>query len=399
MDLMQTPNANRLQIGIFGSVNTGKSTLFNALIKQNLSVVSDVEGTTTDANKKAIEIHGIGPCLFIDTAGFDDNQSEIGKLRIEKTLEVAKSVDVAIIVFENDDNLDFENYEKWIDYFNKKQVPIISVIGKTDIKEPSQDKLKRIKKVFELETILFNKNKSECIKLIENKLIQYKLSEKKFPITSDFINSQDTVLLVMPQDKEAPKGRLILPQVQVLRELIDRNCTVLCCNLLSLEKTLKELKNSPTVIITDSKVIKSVVLKVPKDSKLSTFSILFAKSKGDIKYFTESAKAISTLNDGDKILISELCSHVPIEEDIGRVKIPKLLEKKTGKKLNFEILSGVDFPNDLKKYALIIQCGGCVVNKRTIDERLKLAKSQNMPLTNYGVAIAYCTDTLDFIKF
>lgn len=399
MDLMQTPNANRLQIGIFGSVNSGKSTLFNALINQNLSVVSDVKGTTTDANKKAIEIHGIGPCLFIDTAGFDDDQSKIGKLRVEKTLEVAKSVDVAVIVFENDDNLDFENYEKWINYFNKRQVPIISVISKTDIKEPSQDKLTKIKKVFDLDTILFNKNNSECFKLIENKLIQYKLSEKEFPITSDFVNAKDTVLLVMPQDKEAPNGRLILPQVQVLRELIDRDCTIICCNLLSLDKALKELKKSPTAIITDSKVLKSVFMKAPKDSKLSTFSILFAKSKGDIKYFVESAKTISNLKDGDKILISELCSHVPIEEDIGRVKIPKLLQKKTGKKLIFETVSGIDFPNDLKNYALVVQCGGCVVNKRTINERLKLAKLQNIPLTNYGVAIAYCTDTLDFIDF
>lgn len=392
MSLNETPNANRFHIGIFGKRNTGKSSLINAITNQNVALVSEIAGTTTDPVKKSMEIHGIGPCLFIDTAGFDD-EGELGQLRNQKTLAASENIDAAIILI-ND-----ENFEKELKFINSlEKVPIIIVINKCDIIK-NVDKLE--KKIFDktnLTAIKVSAKNKENIKQIIDELIKVKPFAEK-SIVSDLVSPKDLVLLVMPQDIQAPQGRLILPQVQTIRDLLDNKCICACTTTDNFLTTLDYFKQHPKLIITDSQEFKYVYENKPTDSLLSSFSVLFAKYKGDIEEFIRGAKKIDSLNENSRILIAEACTHVPLDEDIGRVKIPRLLKKKFGQNLSIDIVNGCNFPDNLSQYDLIIHCGSCMFNRKFLLSRINKARQKNVPITNYGVLIAKLNGILDKIYF
>ena len=392
--MQTTPKANRLHIGIFGKRNVGKSTLMNTLLNQAISIVSDTAGTTTDAVEKSMEFLPIGPVVFIDTAGIDDI-GELGEQRIEKTKKVFDRTDVAIIVCDSDG---WSHYEKALfDEFAERKIPTIAVINKQDISPIDKNKLDEIKKVVS-EPILLSLKKSEnVVDKIKTELIKICPDDFITPpsILGDLVKAQDTVVMVIPIDKEAPKGRLILPQVQVIRDLLDNNCKILITQTNELKNALSELKKTAALVITDSQAFAEVAKDVPDEISLTSFSILFARMKGDLQEFCEGAKTISELKDNDKVLICESCSHHQIEDDIAKVKIPNLITKKTGKKLEFIYKSGHDFEENLSQYALIIHCGACMTNRREVLSRIMKCKKANVPITNYGITIAYCIGILD----
>lgn len=396
MNLNDTPRSNRLHIGIFGKRNSGKSTLINAITGHNTALVSDVAGTTTDPVYKTMEINGIGPCVLIDTAGFDD-EGELGHMRVEKTRLALEKTDIALIVCSNED---ISKELEWIDLFKKRKTPYIIIINKAD----QITNAEYIAQLFEEATkekplIISAKNKTGIQNIREE--IMRKLPEDydAIGITGNLVGENDTVLLVMPQDIQAPKGRLILPQVQTLRELLDKKCIVSSCTTDKLDQALANFVKPPKLIITDSQVFKIVYEKKPKESMLTSFSVLFANHKGDIQYYAESAAAIEQLTENSKVLIAEACTHAPLTEDIGREKIPRMLRKKVGEGLNIDIVSGSDFPTDLTQYDLIIQCGACMFNRKYVLNRIEQAKDQKVPMTNYGVAIAYLTGILEKIQY
>lgn len=393
MDINKTPNADRLHIGIFGKRNAGKSSLINALTGQNSALVSEIAGTTTDPVYKAMEVRGIGACVFIDTAGFDDNNDILGDLRLQKTNEVLQKTDIAIIIF-SDENIDYE--KEWIEKFNQKNIPVIAVINKTDVLTYSGRLSQVIIDQIKLEPLFISAINSTGIKELLSELSNNMPKEfQSESITGHLVSESDVVMLVMPQDSEAPKGRLILPQVQTIRDLLNNECTVICTTLISMKQSLLALKQSPNLIICDSQVFKTVYDNSPKQSKITSFSILFAKYKGDLEEYIKGAKAIDNLTENSNILIAEACTHAPLSEDIGRVKIPKLLRKKISDKINIDFVAGVDFPSDLSKYDLIIHCGGCMFNKKYIMSRIEIAKNSNVPITNYGILIAKMKNILD----
>jgi [FeFe] hydrogenase H-cluster maturation GTPase HydF len=394
MSLNNTPRANRLHIGIFGKRNSGKSALINALTNQQIALVSDVAGTTTDPVYKSMEIHGIGPCVFIDTAGFDD-VGELGRMRVEKTKNAMGKTDIAIVVF-SDNKIDREL--GWIEELKRRKTPIIAVVNKSDILTSTEEFTKYIASVCKLTPILVSaKTKSGIDKIHEEimRLLPEDFEDRS--ITGSLAEEGDLVLLVMPQDIQAPKGRLILPQVQTLRELLDKKCIVLSCTTDKLDAALKSLSKPPKLIITDSQVFKTVYERKPEESKLTSFSVLFAGYKGDIDYFTKSAYAIEKLTESSNVLIAEACTHAPLAEDIGREKIPRMLRKKIGEKLTCDIVSGTDFPQDLSSYDLIIHCGACMFNRKYVISRENMAKNQGVPMSNYGVVMAYLSGILDKI--
>ena len=390
--LNDTPSANRTHIAFFGRMNSGKSSLANALAGQEFAIVSDVSGTTTDPVKKPMEIHGIGPCVLIDTAGFDD-EGELGAQRVALAKKAAAQADVAVLLFINDD---FTLEKLWFDYFQKRDTPVILLVSKAD-EIPQPEKLaEKIKHTFQKEPILVSAKAKRGIEDLKKALVDIASgkSQERF-ITGNLAEKGDVVLLVMPQDIQAPKGRLILPQVQTLRELLDKKCVVMSTVTDEFEQALLALSRPPKLIITDSQVYKTVYEKKPTESMLTSFSTLFAAYKGDIQYFIEGAKAIGDLTGSDKVLIAECCTHAPLDEDIGRVKLPRLLRKKAGEELTVDIVSGTDFPQDLSKYRLVIQCGACMFNRKYVMSRVDTAKQQQIPMTNYGVAIAYLNGILD----
>ncbi len=393
--LNETPNANRLHIGFFGKRNSGKSSLINAFTGQGVSIVSDVAGTTTDPVYKAMEINGIGACVLIDTAGFDD-VGELGKIRVEKTKLACDKTDVAVMVF-SDENIEQELL--WIEKFKQQKTPFITVISKTDIRENTDAFAKIIEEKTAVKPILVSSENLTGIKELKNMVVR--LAPVDFgatSITADLCKEDDSVLLVMPQDIQAPKGRLILPQVQTIRELLDKKCIVTCTTTDKLDNALAMLKNPPKLIITDSQVFKTVFEKKPKESMLTSFSVLFAGLKGDLTYYMEGAKAVDSLTENSKVLIAECCTHAPLSEDIGRVKIPRMLRNRFGEGLQIDMVSGTDYPQDLTGYDLIIQCGACMFNRKYVLSRIERAKSQNVPMTNYGVVIAHLTGILDKIN-
>lgn len=393
--LNDTPIANRIHIGFFGKRNSGKSSLLNALSNQSLSIVSSIPGTTTDPVYKTMEIHGIGPCVLIDTAGFDD-VGQLGEMRIEKTKQAAKKTDIAVLLF-SDKNLSEEL--NWYNYFKKNNTPVICAVSKSDIISNLNDLLSTIKNNNIPSPICINiyeKNSIEKLKYALIKSIPENYSNKS--ITSKLINQNDVVLLVMPQDIQAPQGRLILPQVQTIRDLLDNKCIVMCCTTDKLDLAISSLSKPPKLIITDSQVFKTVYQKKPKESLLTSFSILFAAYKGDLEYYIKSARIIDSLNNNSKILIAECCTHAPLSEDIGREKLPKLLRTKIHPSITIDIVSGNDFPDNLKDYDLIIQCGACMFNRKHVLSRINIAKSQNVPMSNYGVVFAYLNGILDKIS-
>ena len=396
MSLNETPRGTRLHIGLFGKRNSGKSSLVNALTNQQISVVSDIAGTTTDPVYKSMEIHGIGPVVFIDTAGFDD-EGELGSKRISRTKNALDKTDIAILVFGARPD---ESDRQWVRDFNRQNTPFIPVINKTDIIENTAELEKEVVSLCTRDAVLVSAKTGEGIDALRNKLIGNVPDDfGDRTITGELCADGDLVLLVMPQDIQAPKGRLILPQVQTLRELLDKKCLVMSCTTDRLEQTLKVLSKPPRLIITDSQVFKTVYEKKPPESRLTSFSTLFAKYKGDIDYFVESTRVLAGLNEGSKILIAEACTHVPLKEDIGREKLPRMLRARYGQGLRIENVNGQNFPDNLSDYDLVIQCGACMFNRRYVMSRVEKAKSQGVPMSNYGVVIAYLSGILDKIDY
>lgn len=392
--LQDTPRAERLHIGLFGKRNSGKSALLNALTNQEVAVVSSVAGTTTDPVYKSMELHGIGPCVFIDTAGFDD-EGKLGNLRIEQTLRAVERTDIALMIC-TDSNIEQEI--QWSNRLKDKKIPIIWVLNKSDILENAEAEMIAIEQKTGQVPLLVSGRLKQGIESIRRN-IQDKMPDEnqQTSILGKLVKSGDVVMLVMPQDIQAPKGRLILPQVQTIRELLDRKCIVISCTTDKLTETLQALANPPQLIITDSQVFKNVYEKKPEATRLTSFSVLFARYKGDIDYFIQGANAIAQLTDSSKVLIAEACTHAPLKEDIGRVKIPRLLRTRIGSGLQIDIVSGTDFPQDLSGYDLIIHCGACMFNRKYVLNRVNSAREQHVPMTNYGVTIAYLTGILDKI--
>lgn len=396
MSLNDTPRSDRLHIGIYGKRNSGKSSLINALTGHETAIVSRVAGTTTDPVYKSIEIYGLGPCVLIDTAGFDDSD-EVGRLRVDKTRKAMGKTDIAIVVFDPCKPIDEE--KEWIDAFDERNIPVIAVLNKSDKADNIEAACKHIERTVKIMPVAVSAKYKKGIEQIRMELVKNLPDDYDVKtITSGIVNEGDTVLLVMPQDIQAPKGRLILPQVQTLRELLDRKCLVLSATTDKLEEALGALSKSPDVIITDSQVFAAVYEKKPPESKLTSFSVLFAAYKGDIDYYTKSAAVLSKLNENSRVLIAEACTHAPLQEDIGREKLPRLLRKRAGEKLTIDIVSGPDFPEDLSVYDLVIQCGACMFNRRYVISRIEKATRSNVPMTNYGVAIAYLWGILDKIS-
>lgn len=397
MSLNNTPSANRLHIGIFGKVNSGKSSLLNAFTGQEVSIVSDVAGTTTDVVTKAMEIAPLGPCVLIDTAGFDDT-TLLGEVRIEKTHQAAEKCDMALLLIASTNN-DCSEEEKWYSYFVEKKIPVIVVLNKINDME-NKELIDTMSSFSDKTPLWVNVKTGEGMDLVKEALVRNMPENFELPyITGDLVGESDVVMLVMPQDAQAPKGRLILPQVQTTRELLDKKCVIISVTPDKMEEALEQLKNPPKLIITDSQVFQQVYELKSEESMLTSFSVLFAAYKGDLPYYIEGAKAIDSLTESSRVLIAECCTHAPLTEDIGRVKIPNMLRNRFGVGIAVDIVSGTDFPNDLTKYDLIIQCGGCMFNRRYVLSRIDRAKEQQVPMTNYGVTIAHLTGILDKVTY
>ena len=396
MSLNNTPRANRLHIGLFGRRNSGKSSLINALTGQETATVSDVPGTTTDPVYKAMELYGIGPVVFIDTAGFDD-EGKLGKLRVEKTEKASAETDIALVLFHDED---IREELEWVKDFRKSKTPVVAVISQIDtLADRGTELAEKIEKEAGLRAIFVSAAEGIGLDNLRDELIRQLPEDfEQQSITGGLCDPGDAVLLVMPQDIQAPKGRLILPQVQTLRELLDRKCHVICCTTDELDAALAKLKVPPQLIITDSQVFRTVYEKKPETSLLTSFSVLFAGYKGDIDYFTESAKKLQELPENANILIAEACTHRPLSEDIGRVKIPRLLKKKLGEEIRITITAGRDFPKDLRAYDFVIHCGACMFNRKYVLSRIAACRSQGIPMSNYGITIAELLGILDKVE-
>lgn len=389
---MKTLKSMRLHIGIFGKTNVGKSSLLNRITNQDVSIVSNIAGTTTDVVEKTMELLPIGPVIFLDTAGINDSTA-LSSERIEKTMKIINRTDVAIVVCDYNGIDDYER--NLIEKFNELKIPFMIFINKTDEKYPSDSIIEDLKNY--TKHILLSSVKTDDLIVFKIKELLVKLLPEDFvnspKIVGDLIPQSSTVILVIPIDKEAPKGRIILPQVQTLRDLLDNNCVSVVVKESELKSAIDNLKIAPSLVITDSQAFKNVSEIVPKNIPLTSFSILFARLKGDLNAFSQGAKSIEKLQDGDRVLILESCTHHAIEDDIGRVKIPNLLRKKTGKNLIIDNIAGHDFP-DISKYKLIIHCGACMTNRREVLSRILLASENNVPITNYGICISYCLGIL-----
>lgn len=399
MGLQDTPRASRLHIGLFGNRNAGKSSLINALTGQDISLVSPVAGTTTDPVYKAFELRGVGPVVFIDTAGLDD-AGELGALRVQKTKEALEKTDVAILVLTGRANEELA----WYQQFQEKKLPVLAVLNQCDQYDTPEDVSAVLAELSiqlgGLPVLPVSAQTGENIPQLRQALVQCIPDDFwANSITGDLAQAGDTVLLVMPQDIQAPKGRLILPQVQTIRELLDKKCSVMSCTADCLEQTLSALAKPPKLIITDSQAFPTVWAAKPEESLLTSFSILFAGYKGDITVFRKGAAALAGLTEDAKILVAEACAHAPTTEDIGRVKIPNLLWKKIGEGLSFDFVRGNDFPQDLTPYDLVIHCGACMFNRRHVLNRIAQAEEQGVPICNYGIVLAAMTGILDKVVY
>ena len=396
MSLNNTPSANRLHVALFGRRNSGKSSLINALTGQDTALVSDIPGTTTDTVSKAMEIQGIGPCLFIDTPGFDD-EGELGEMRIIRTLKAIERTDIALLLCEDEAH---EEEKKWMKQLEEKNIPVILLLNKADIRKDIASTLLRIEKDCGQKPLVISAKERTGIKKIHQAILEKLPADfGQQTITGNLVKEGDLVLLVMPQDIQAPKGRLILPQVQTMRELLDKKCLVVSCTTDQIASTLQALSRPPKLIITDSQVFHTVYEQKPADSLLTSFSVLMAGYKGDIHYYIEGASAIDCLTPQSRVLIAEACTHAPATEDIGRVKLPRMLRKKIGEELQIDIVAGTDFPEDLTPYHLIIHCGACMFNRKYVLNRIDNARQQQIPMTHYGVAIAHLNGILDKIAY
>lgn len=451
--MQSTPQANRIHIAIFGRTNSGKSTLLNTLTGQDTAMTSPERGTTTDPVYKAMEVAPLGACVWIDTAGIDDD-TVLGGQRIERTRQVMDKTDMAVLLLRSRET-DLE--KEWLKELNRRKIPVIvlinveeqrpirnrllteeesgvviapvmadkgpteaiipAVIDKTPAapitlvqieKEPeatltfyqAEQLAAEIKEMFGLTPLLINAKTGQGLELFWDELVgQHRFLEKESSICGDLVRAGDSVLLVMPQDIQAPKGRLILPQVQTIRELLDRQCLVQCVTAENVSIALKQMKRPPHLIITDSQLFAQIAAIKPEESLLTSFSVLFSRYKGDIEAFLEGAKILKKLPPNAEILIAEACTHRPLQEDIGRVKLPRLLKQKLGSEIKLVITAGADFPQDLGGFDLIIHCGGCMFNRRHVMSRVARAKEQDVPITNYGIAIAALTGILDQIVY
>lgn len=397
MSLQDTPRAERLHIGLYGARNSGKSSLINALTGQKTALVSDVAGTTTDPVYKAMELFGVGPVVFIDTAGYDD-EGELGTQRVEKTKEAARRTDIALLLIS--DEAEIEKAAEWKKRFSEAKTPVLLLLSQCDTKEDGGRALaKKIKAVVGEFPLCVSAENGEGIEAIR-KMILEKLPEdyEAVSLTGDLVEPGDTVLLVMPQDIQAPKGRLILPQVQTIRDLLDRSCVVISVTTEKLDAALEALREPPSLIITDSQVFSAVYAKKPKGSRLTSFSVLMAHYKGDIPYFAKSVENLDNLPKNARILIAEACTHNTIDGDIGRIKIPAKLRQLLGDGITVDVVAGADFPDDLTPYDLVIHCGACMFNRRYVLSRVSQAKKQGVPMTNYGIILARFAGILDRIE-
>lgn len=385
-----TPNANRKHIGIYGNTNSGKSSLMNKILGQDISLVSNVEGTTTDPVQKAMELIPFGPVLLIDTAGLED-KSQLGEIRVKKSFEYLKRLDFAIYVVDGK-NLDVDTYKKWKREANKYNIKHMVVVNKLD--RLSDDERSNINNIFDKPLFISAKNNENIDKLKDELIKSLEQDEEDKPIVGDLLPYGSNVVLVVPIDSEAPKGRIILPQVQVIRDCLDHGIKTYVVRDTELEEALKEIKNID-LVITDSQAFKEVDKIVPKEINLTSFSILFARKKGELSHFLEGANKLKNLKPGNKILICESCTHNVSHEDIGRVKIPRMLTKIAGGELNLEYKVGYDFDEDVEKYDMVIHCGACMVNRKSVINKINLCKEKNVPITNYGLVIAYFTGILD----
>ncbi len=393
--LNSAPRSERLHIALFGRRNVGKSSLINALTGQQIALVSDVAGTTTDPVSKSMEILPLGPCVLIDTAGFDDS-GKVGDLRTQRTHEVIKQADIAILVT---DGTTLDDETKWASLLKQNNIPFVAVLNKVDLmaNEPST-LLADIAKRLGCDVVPVSALNGTGLDLLRQTLAGLVPENDRHSLTGDLVKSGDTVLLVMPQDPQAPKGRLILPQVQTLRDLMDKGCIAICCTTEDIDKTLSALKEPPRLIITDSQVFDIVEKKKPEGSLLTSFSVLMAAYKGDIRFFVKSAMAIDRLTEQSRVLIAEACTHAPLAEDIGREKIPRMLRQRVGKGLSIDIVAGKDFPEDVTSYDLVIHCGGCMFNNRFMLSRVMQCRRQGTPMTNYGITIAHVKGILDKVS-
>ena len=385
MSLNETPLANRIHIGIFGKRNAGKSSIINAMTGQNLAIVSDVAGTTTDPVLKAMELLPLGPVVMIDTPGLDD-VGELGLMRVQKAYQILNKTDIALIVVDGTVGITAED-EKIIERIRSKQIPYLIVKNKMDLCERAEEEENTI-----FVSAATGQNIYELKELI-GKLAPKEEESRK--IVSDILQTNDFVVLVVPIDSAAPKGRLILPQQQTIRDVLEAGAAAIVTRDNELAETLQNLGKKPRLVITDSQVFRTVSGIVPDDVELTSFSILMARYKGDLEINVKGARALEHLKDGDKVLISEGCTHHRQCEDIGTVKLPRWIQEYTGKKLEFQFTSGSEFPIDLSEYALIVHCGGCTLNEREMKYRLKCAEDQNIPMTNYGICIAYLNGILE----
>ena len=388
---MEVSKGNRIHIGIFGKVNSGKSSLINLLAAREVSIVSDREGTTTDSVYKSMEFLGLGPVTIMDTPGVCD-KSFLGKLREQRLERDIEKADIAIILFSDSDiGRELELIKKL------KKSKILLVINKVDIIS-AQEKENIYKNLKDLPFKIIEISTKEKNGIEELKKELVKLKPEEAPLIFDgLVKKGDRVLLIMPQDIAAPKKRLILPQVESIRELLDREALLYIAKVENMEDMLSSLKEAPDLIVTDSQVFQDVYKLKPEKSKLTSFSVLFAKMKGDIDTYIKGTEVFSKIDENSKILIAECCTHAPLSEDIGRVKIPNMLKKKYGENLQVDFQSGASLPKDIEKYDLIIQCGGCMLTRNNILNRIEKAKVLNVPITNYGLTIAYFKKILDKI--
>ena len=386
-----TPNSNRKHIGIYGNTNSGKSSLMNNFLGQEISLVSNIEGTTTDPVQKAMELIPFGPILLIDTAGLED-KSELGNVRIKKSYEYLKRLDFAIYVIDGK-HIDFDTYKVWKKEANKYNIKHIVAINKVDLL--SEEEINNIKKIFDKFILISTKDNIGIDKLKEELIKNLEQGEEDRPIVGDLLAYGSKVVLVVPIDSEAPKGRIILPQVQVIRDCLDHGIKTYVVRDTELKEAINDLKDID-LVITDSQAFKEVENIIPEDMNLTSFSILFARQKGELNNFLEGTKKLDDLKPNDKILICESCTHNISHEDIGRVKIPNMLKKIAGGDLNLDYKVGYDFDeNIIDEYNLVIHCGACMVNRKSVLNKINICKQKNIPITNYGMVIAYFTGILD----
>ena len=404
MSLNNTPSSERIQIGFFGKTNVGKSSLINAITGQEISLVSDVKGTTTDPVKKAMELLPLGPVILIDTPGLDDD-SQLGELRKKRTRDILKQIHIAIIVM--DVKIGKTDLEAHLEEELKEQkIPYLYVYNKMDLLS-SEERVKeeRTKKVSSSQLgieseedkksiVYVSTQTKENIELLKENIASLSIIKEEKKLVADLLQPGDHVLLVIPIDKAAPKGRLILPQQQTIRDILDANATLSICQVENVKSTLAMLEDAPKLVITDSQVFGKVKELVPKEIGMTSFSILFARYKGDLEGNVKGAHILDELQDGDKVLIAEGCTHHRQCGDIGTQKLPNWILKHTGKKIEFTFTSGSDFPEDLSGYRLIIHCGACMLNEKQMQERIRMAKNQRVPMTNYGIAIAHMNGIL-----